>query len=158
MTSIDNWFYEPLGSTSRLALHLYLIVHCDGLRLILTSKYFKLSFCLSHTLCLSAQFPQPIRESCPRVRLLHSAKISASPISLVSTVHSVHLCPHLSAHPRLAASTEIWQEQHKDASSGSCTQRNTSWFFILCRQGKQPEKTHLIRSWWILYKLQTRTS
>lgn len=78
MTSIDNWFYGPLGSTSRLALHMYLIVHCDGFRLILTSKYFQHSLCLSHTSCLSAQFSQPTRESCPRFRLLHSAKTNAS--------------------------------------------------------------------------------
>lgn len=95
----------------------YLLVHCDGFRLILTSKYFQLCLCLSHTLCLSAQFSQPIRESSwesPWFRLLHSAKMDVSPIPLVFTVHSVHLLSsfgntHLSAHPRLAASTEIWK-------------------------------------------------
>lgn len=95
MTStVDNWFYGPLGSTWRPALHMYLIMHCDGFRLkVLTSKHFQPFLCLSPSLSLLVQLPQPIRDSCPWFRLLHSARIDASQshFPLVFTVQSVHL-------------------------------------------------------------------
>lgn len=115
MTSTaNNWFYAPLSSTSRLALHAFLIMCCDGFRLkTLTSKHFQSSLCLLHSSSPLIQLPQPVRVSCPWFRLLWSTSINASQshFPLVYVVQSVQLLfsvakTHLSEDSSLAASTE----------------------------------------------------
>lgn len=88
-----NWFYGPPGSTSSLALHMYLIMHCDGFRLkILTSKHFQSSFCLPPSSSLSVQLPQPIKVVPGSDCCAQPGSMQASPISPLFSQSSLCTC------------------------------------------------------------------
>lgn len=145
MTSTENWFYEPLGSTSRPALHtcLCIVMGLGWFSLQSISNF--ASAC--PTLCASQHNSHsPLERVHERV---HGSDCCIQPrwmwvpFPLFSQSTLCTCCPHLETLIYLHTLDLLhqlksgnWKLKHvQDVSSGTCTQRNASWGFIHYRQG-----------------------